>query len=306
MSVYKRIPIAMSKGRAILEYDGAMCRVTINLQGMPTDRLCKPYLLWDNVAVPLPKPLFVDKNGKCALRCELEAENPHKIRAVAITDDSLNCIDIGFTREKYNWQQCFMAKEEEPEPNKSKSSEDKKMVTEPTKSKAPTEDEQTTEPVEDKTLADNEKAIAKPADHAVNATEKKEVFKSIVCRLGEDIRELQEYARMPDNTEHLFESRNKVSPFYGCEGVWIKINLRDLAYAGDMWKYINNPLVLYACRKYHHLILGKGAEGLMLGIPWEYDTTYRLEAEIQGFNIIKPIENTSPGKGTMCYLITTM
>ena len=278
MSIYKRIPIAMNKGRAILEYDGSMCRITLSLQDIPTDKLCTPYLLWEDSFMPLPKPLSVDGSGRCSLRCEVKAENPVKIKAVVVTGNNLECIDIGYIGEKYNWQKCFMA-EEETLPSKPKEENTEQKPVESTQNSESTEE--------------------KPPE-----TEKKEVFKSIVCRLGEDIKELKEYANMPDTTEHLFESRQGINPFYGCEGKWIKISLKELALAGSLWKYINNPLALYACRKYHHLILGRGTEGLMLGIPWEYDPEYRLEAGIQGFNIIKPVENTAPQRGTMCYLIT--
>lgn len=272
MSIYKRIPITMNNGRAILEYDGSMCRVTLSLQDIPTDKLCTPYLLKEDSFIPLPKALSPNRTGSCSLRCQVQTENPQDIKAIVIRGEGLECIDIGYVGEKYNWQKCFMAEEKHIPPK----------------------------PVDCVEVSETEEEKPKNEDK----TDKQEVFKSIVCRLGEDIRELKEYADMPDTTEHLFESRQGINPFYGCEGKWIKISLKDLAFSGSLWKYINNPLTVYACRKYHHLILGKGTEGLMLGIPWEYDPDYRLEAGIQGFNIIKSIENTTPQRGTMCYLIT--
>ncbi len=274
MTTYNRIPILMSKGRAILEYGKDLCRLTLKLQGIDTDKLYKPYLLWEDSFLLLPKPLEVDKSGSCSLRCDVKAEKPEEIRAVAVISEALEVGAIGYIKGEYPWQNCFMMKEPE------------------------------------KTEADNQNESREASDNEVTKEDKaetKEAFKSIVWKLNEDIRELKEYASMADKScEEMFKQKEEIKPFPECEGKWIKINLKDLAGMGSLWRYINNPLVLYACRHYHHLILGNNKGELLLGVPWEYDNSYRLEAEIQGFNQLKSVKGTKPEKGDMCYLITTM
>lgn len=285
MNTYNRIPVSMDKGRAVLEYGGDMCRVTLQLQGMPTDRLCRPYLLWEDTYQLLPKPLNTDRNGRCSLRCELKAAEPDKIRALAIISEDLQPVSMGFTQGEYDWQKCFMLKEEEsqPEEEKDNSQEEPSRV----------EQQPTEEHEPEKTSSDEGK---------------KEVFKSIVCRLSDDLKELQQYADMPrlNETEILFRRHEPVKPFFGCEGEWIKINIRELAMVNSLWKYINNPLVAYGCRHYHHLILGRKGEGLIFGVPWQYKGDYRLEAGIQGFNEIKAVEDKPLSEGDMCYLLTAV
>ena len=277
MTTYNRIPIRMGTGRAVLEYGGNMCRVTLNLQGRSTDKLYKPYLLWEDRYMLLP-PLNVDRQGRCALRCEPKAEEPEKIRALAVISEELEPAAVGFVNGEYDWRKCFML----PDPP----AEEKPDISEAASVQTETPAPQNTEA---------------PAPQ----TETKEVFKSIVCRLNDDIHELKEYARMPDtdNAALLFDGRERVEPFYGSKGEWVKINLRDLVHIGSLWKYMNNPLVLYACRHYRYLLLGRDGGSLMLGVPVTYDPSYRLEAGIQGFNDIKPVENVPLAKGTMCCLI---
>ncbi len=288
MNTYNRIPLSMDKGRAVLEYGGDMCRVTLQLQGIPTDRLCKPYLLWEDTYLLLPKPLNTDRGGRCNFRCEVKTDRPDKIRALAIISEDLQPVSIGYIQGEYDWQKCFMLKDEDesrPEEEKDNSREEPSEV-----EQQPMEEH---EHMSEKTSADEGK---------------KEVFKSIVCRLSDDLKELREYADMPqlNETEVLFKRHDPVQPFFGCEGEWIKINIRELAMVNSLWKYINNPLVAHACRHYHHLILGRCGGGLLFGVPWQYKADYRLEAGIQGFNEIKAVEDKPLAEGDMCYLLTAV
>jgi hypothetical protein len=273
MATYNRIPIPMGtgKGKAILEYNDRLCRVTMQLQGIGTDKLYKPYLLWEDNFVVLPQTLNIDKSGRCSLRCQTEADFPEKIRAVAVISEDLQPAAIGYTGGEYNWRQCFMMTEDKPA-----------NVTEQA-----------------------QEVAEKPED---NEDETKQAFKSIVCHLSDNLTELKQYANMPElnQSDSLFATHKSVTPFYGCSGRWIKINLRELARVNSLWKYMNNPLVLYACKHYHHLLLGSENASLTLGVPWEYDPDYRLEAGIQGFTDIKPIENTPLKKGVQCYLLLTL
>ncbi len=283
MAAYNRIPISMDKGKAILEYGSGLCRITLQLQGISTDKLYKPYLLWEDSFLLLPKPLTVDAMGRCTLRCEVQADNPEGIRAAAVISPELEVAAIGFVNGEYDWRRCFMLKET-----------------------AEAEAAKTEMPKEEKTEQLSAQESAK--QQSVPENEEKQVFKSIVCRLDDDLKELKRYTQMPqnDNSSALFETHDAVTPFYGCSGQWIKINLRELAQVCSLWKYINNPLVLYACRQYHHLLLGRDGGALILGVPCEYDPSYRLEAEIQGFTDIKPVENAPLEKGKMCYLLMTV
>jgi hypothetical protein len=256
----------MDTGKAILEYNGKLCRITMQLQGIDTDKLYKPYLLWEDNFVILPQALNIDKSGRCNLRCQTEVDYPDRIRAIALISDDLQPVAIGYTNGEYDWRKCFMMTEE-----------------------APVQAENT-EPTQD--------------------NETKQVFKSIVCHLSDNLNELKQYANAPElnKSDTLFASHKTITPFYGCTGKWIRINLKELAQVNSLWKYMNNPLVLYACRHYHHLILGsaEGSGALTLGVPWEYDHSYRLEAGIQGFTDIKPIENTPLKNGVQCYLLLTL
>ena len=278
MNNYSRIPLSMDKGRAVLEYEGDKCRVTLQLNGIPTDKLCRPYLLWEDTYQLLPQPLNTDSRGRCALRCEVRTADPRGIRALAVISEDLQPVSIGFVKGEYDWQKCFMLKEEPPQ-EEEKGSE---------------------EPEADKPEADKQE----PEDKGSHDQEK-EVFKSIVCRLSDDIKELNEYAQL-DERELLFKRHERVEPFFGCQGEWIRINIRELAMVGTLWKYMRDPLVVYGCRHFHHLILGRQGDALMFGVPWQYKADYRLEAGIQGFNEIKPLEDKTPSEGDMCYLIRTV
>ncbi len=290
MTTYNRIPISMGmgKGRAILEYSDSLCRITLQLQGIATDKLYKPYLLWEDSFLLLPKPLAVDRMGGCMLRCEVKADSPDKIKGIAVISEDLQPAAIGFVNGEYDWRKCFMMKEEAEAADKAENS----LAADEAELKAEAE------------VKEQPRPKPKPA------TEEKQVFKSIVCRLSDDLQELKEYAQMPEfnGSDALFESHALVTPFYGCQGDWIQINLKELCQIGSLWKYINNPLVLYGCRHFHHLILGRDKDKLTLtlGIPWEYEPTYKLEAGIQGFTEIKPVNEGKPQKGEMCYLLTTL
>ncbi len=277
MTTYNRIPVPMGMGKAILEYSDSLCRITLQLKGIGTDKLYKPYLLWEDSYMLLPQPLNIDKSGRCSLRCQLDAEQPDKIRAVAVISEDLEPIAIGYINGEYNWRKCFMMKESTD------------TTSEPAGMSSIKETEQKTE-------------------EAPPAADTKQVFKSIVCHLSDDLQELKQYAQMPDfdNSSALFDTHERVSPFYGCQGEWIKINLKELAQINSLWKYMNNPLVLYSCRHYHYLLLGRQNGALTLGIPWEYDPSYRLEAGIQGFTDIKPQENAPLERGAKCYLLMTL
>ena len=136
------------------------------------------------------------------------------------------------------------------------------------------------------------------------AEDEKQRFKAIVCHLDDDIRELKEYTKpLRSDANTLFESRAKTEPYSGCTGEWIKISLRELAFAGSLWRYMNDPLVLYAYSKHGFIYLGRQGEVLSLAVPWIYDKGYRLEAGIQGFNEIKTVDGSAPQNGSKCCLI---
>jgi hypothetical protein len=270
MATYNRIPLALGTGKALLEYSGNQCRLTVTLRNISGGKACKPYLLWEDRFVALSESL---SNGKSTLRSALEVENPQDIRAVALITDALEPVAIGYVNGEYDWHKCFMS------------------------NLAPIEDEQEQEQETD----------TKPPS-TEDATDTKQAFKSVVCHLSDDLRELKRYTQMQscDTASALFSSHDAVTPFYGCTGKWIQINLKELAQVASLWKYLNNPMVRYSCKHYHHLILGCDGAVLTLGIPWEYDASYRLEAEIQGFNAVKPVKNVAPQKGDMCYLLMNL
>jgi hypothetical protein len=262
---YKRIPITMPSGRAVFEYGGGRGSVlTLQLSGVATDTLYKPYLLFEDSFYLLPTPLAVDKSGRCALRCELPLENPEAVRAVAVISEDLQPFAIGYIDGEYDWRKCFMMD----------TVNEAREVSEPVADTAPKED-------------------------------KKAVFRSIVCRLDDDLRELSRYADINSsklNEEALFKRTQAVVPFYGCDGEWIRLNIGELALTPFL-NYINNPFVLYAYKHYGYLLLGKDGEGYMLGIPWRFDPSYRPEASVQGFKEIHPVQNVPLAKGVECCLI---
>jgi hypothetical protein len=261
---YRRIPITMPLGRAVLEYGGGRgCVLTLQLSGVATDTLYKPYLLFEDSYYLLPAPLAVDKTGRCTLRCEVPLSNPDEIRAVAVISEDLQPFAIGYTDGEYDWRKCFMLKETD------------------------------------------ENSEVQKNDIESEQEDKKAVFRSIVCRLDDDIRQLSRYT---DNSLNkldeavLFKRAQRVTPFYGCEGEWIKINIGELAITPFL-NYINNPFVLYAYKRYGYLLLGRDDGGYMLGIPWRFDPSYRTEAGVQGFKEIRPVQNVPLAKGVECCLI---
>lgn len=103
---------------------------------------------------------------------------------------------------------------------------------------------------------------------------------------GEEIEEMQKKIK-PRQTEadYIFEHNEKMKPFNNEECQWVRICPEEIWALGLKDNTVNtSSFVLYADKKYKHLLLGRRESGmLILGVPDCYKSSERRRALAMGF-----------------------
>lgn len=147
--------------------------------------------------------------------------------------------------------------------------------------------------------------MAKEVRAAEADPQKAEVI-SIIEKLDEsikDIRTIINSSDKKDNQAYVFDKEH-IKPFGEDNIAWVKGSLKEMTAVKDLWKYANNPYVVYSCCKYKHILLGKDSDGgCWLALPCKYDKTYALEARLQGFKGFKAVDNGELKDNEFCYCL---
>lgn len=157
--------------------------------------------------------------------------------------------------------------------------------------------------------------------------EHQDQFKDIVGRFKKELEELKYYTKMQEkyneqkpesffdtgdnNIDYMFSHNAQMQPFRHPDNdtEWIRVSPHELsAFPGDFYKYINNPFVCSANKKYKHLIMGRkkkdGKWCYILGIPEKYVPSYKLDASFQKFNRFRCCDDNKPAKGSYGYWLS--
>ena len=106
--------------------------------------------------------------------------------------------------------------------------------------------------------------------------------------MGEKKEELQEKAAESEDGKH-FSSHLGLSPF-GDGEKWKQISLEELSLLSQIpLKWQREFFFLLPCRKYHHLILQEGKDGVWIGLPQRYDERDTSDAKSFGFDTFRSV-----------------
>lgn len=263
-----------SAGRGILDIRNGRGRLLLQVQGLKPDRDYRVCLLGDKTCYEVPQRLGVNASGRGELKYELDdAQSLPEVKAMAVLVRDKAPL-IGFVKENYNWQKCLMAENSDEKP------------------------QQAVIAVE---------SISKDTE---NISDKdKENLKSIISGLEKAaIEAAAELNKNSDGDKDSSEGgyiavHNAVKPFGEDNIVWTKASLREIGAIKPLWKYANNPFVISGCRQYKHILLGNDNGRYILGVPCDYEPSYKLEAQLQGFSGFRPVEGKELKKGEQCYCI---
>lgn len=326
-------------GKCVIEYRNGSGRILLQAQGVKSGsyRVC---LVGDKGYWEVPVPLYIRYSGRGELRRSLDMDGinakSEDIRAAAVLDGSKTVL-VGFAGEEFNWQSCMMHPVAELQRNEEKSAEksvEKSSENTAEKTAVKTGEKAAANTAEKTAVKADEKSVDKwDKEYKADSCEKaekseksekpcnlaaevidlgsnkdlseqdgREKIKSIILSFDKKVDEIKELGSRT-NEDCIFSCSYALTPF-GDDGIlWVRAGLRELSAIKSLWKYYNNPFVVHNCRRYKHLLLGKGDGFYMLAVPCQYKADYKTEARLQGFSGYKPVKGGSLKENEYCYCI---
>lgn len=270
-----------SSGRAIAERRNSVSKILLNLQRLKSGTY-KAYVFGENTF--FSREITVNNMGRCDISFELDNIKTDDIKTVCILSSNNTPILTAYTSGTFNWQRLLTSPKEEIIAADTETAQ-KENPDNITRENTEENTENTCDDIPKQDTNITENTDTSLASDASREEEAKQEIREIINNFDKQLKELE------------------APPFDSEDCKWERSNLIGLKKTDKLWKYANNPFIVYACRHHGHIYIGHEDNNCILAVPWIYCKNYVLEGQLQGFREFRPLKGEKIKEGTLCYCI---
>lgn len=283
-------------GSCIMELKNGKGRLYLTMQGLKS-RPYEVYMMAGQESIFCGEVIPEKKEGRCELKWDFDPDGvgdgkkAEDIHTVLVLAEGLSAPLTAYFREKWEWRQDFVPrKQEEMLLQAAEAAVPEYPVEMPGKEDEPQVETKVAEMQKESYHGSFQGLLAKFRQELEELEEtgilSHEETESIRGMGAEQDMGLQEKALDREEKEI---SSLELSPFEDGEK-WKQLSLEELTLLSEIpLKWQREFFFLLPYRKYHHLILQEGEDGIWLGLPQRYDERDAADAKSFGFDTFRSV-----------------